>query len=199
MSCQPIGLSGHPSASAIGRGIAMVSGDCIRLGSDAGIRSERSTPTRWTRRISTQLVAAGDQTSGRGPSVDSFHPRARASSASPDALRTIFTAMHWPSTLGPVFAKSAAISPSRPDFSFDAVTTSGALVLQVVAPGGVGGRPIKYPATRSAPTRSVILVLALPRCDICVTSIAQQGDARKPPPASVKGPSRCLDQYLRRS
>src|SRR3954469_17155130 len=71
-SFQPIGFAGQPSASAIGFGIATVSGEfAIDCGSPSGTIVPVS-PFALTRSRLTQPLAAGVQTSGRGPSVASF-------------------------------------------------------------------------------------------------------------------------------
>ena len=90
-SLQPIGVAGQPSASAIGRGIATTSGVCAMLGSSAGTRSSLSWDVRSWRSSTAHDDAAGLHTSGRGPSIDSFHPRASACSAPPLALLTTAT------------------------------------------------------------------------------------------------------------
>src|SRR6266536_2060260 len=68
-SFQPIGLAGQPCACAIGLGIATTSGafaiDCV---SPSGT-IEPVSPLALTRSRFTQPLAAGVQTSGRGPSV----------------------------------------------------------------------------------------------------------------------------------
>src|SRR5256885_8333203 len=73
-SFQPIGLAGQPSASAIGFGMATVSGEvAIDCGSPSGTIDAES-PFALTRRRVTQPLAAGVHTSGRGPSGASFQP-----------------------------------------------------------------------------------------------------------------------------
>src|SRR6266542_1597357 len=101
-SVQPSFFLGHPSASAIGLGMAMTSGDAAILGTSAGTRRDLSVlAVRCSRRV-TQPEDAGVHTSGRGPSTDSCQPvgRARAVMASPDALLVTRTWTQRPSTCG---------------------------------------------------------------------------------------------------
>ena len=79
---QPIDVTGHPSAIAILRGIAITSGDCMMLGavwSESRLAAFRAA--RCWRRSSVQVVAAGAQTSGYVPSTRVSHPLASAASA----------------------------------------------------------------------------------------------------------------------
>src|SRR5215212_1392605 len=83
-SFQPIGFAGQPRASAIGLGMATVCGEfAIDSGSPSGT-IEPVSPFALTRSRLTQPLAAGVQTSGRGPSVASFQPFASACIATPD-------------------------------------------------------------------------------------------------------------------
>src|SRR6266571_4992557 len=82
---------GQPSASAIGRGIAITRGEAATLGTLGGISFGLSAlAVRCWSRV-THPEEAGDQTSGRGPSTASFQPRASAAIAAPDALVVTFT------------------------------------------------------------------------------------------------------------
>src|SRR6478736_9164271 len=86
-SDQPIGVSGQPSALAIGWGIANTNGV------DATEAKVGLSPTMFARSFAvrslrsrlTQVDAAGVQTSGAGPFADSSQPAARFDSAVPDA------------------------------------------------------------------------------------------------------------------
>src|SRR5436190_9293028 len=100
ISRQPSFFLGQPSASAIGRGIAITSGEAAIRGISGGTRLGRSLPRlRCCSRV-TQPEEAGDQTSGRGPSVASFQPRASAAIAAPDALVVTLTCTQRPPTCG---------------------------------------------------------------------------------------------------
>ena len=68
-SAQPSGLSGQPSASAIGFGMAMTSGVCAIDGVSAGTRSPLSWAAVRCCSSTDQDRDAGVQTSGRGPST----------------------------------------------------------------------------------------------------------------------------------
>src|SRR5688500_6608139 len=116
---QPIDASGQPRASAILRCIAMTYGDCMMLGA---VLSERRLDAfraaRWCARSSVHVVAAGVQTSGYVlPSMRGSQPRASASCAAPDALKTTLTLAQRPSIIGRVSLYSWAISLSSSDFS----------------------------------------------------------------------------------
>src|SRR6266542_2442996 len=78
ISVQPSFLPGQPSASAIGRGMAMTSGEAAIFGTSGG----------------TSL----------GRSADSCQPRASAAMASPDALEVTWTCTQRPSADGLVAA-----------------------------------------------------------------------------------------------
>src|SRR4029078_563255 len=90
-------------------------------------------PDRW-RSSDTQDEDAGVQTCGAGPpSVLSFQPAARASSAAPDALLMIFTSTHLPSKVRPLLLYRSATALSSADFSLDAATPSATQPLRVAA------------------------------------------------------------------
>src|SRR6266567_3556758 len=94
--------SGQPSASAIGLGMAMTSGDAAILGTSRGTSLGLSeVAVRCSSRV-THPEDAGVHTSGRGPSTDSCQPvgRARAAMAAPDALLVTWTWTQRPSTRG---------------------------------------------------------------------------------------------------
>ena len=101
-SPQPRAFLGHPNATAIGLGIAMTSGV---VAMDGGLtdpmRSGLSATEVFCRSRPVQELAAGDQTSGRGPSTDSSQPRARASAAPPLALLVTSTVTQLPPTRWP--------------------------------------------------------------------------------------------------
>src|SRR6266498_2323373 len=100
ISRQPSFFLGQPSASAIGRGIAITSGDAAIRGVSGGTRLGRSLrPPRCCSRV-TQPDEAGDQTAGLGPSVDSFQPLASAAIAAPDDLVVTLTCTQRPATWG---------------------------------------------------------------------------------------------------
>jgi hypothetical protein len=84
-SNQPIGVSGQPSAVAIGSGIASTSGVDVTEEDVAGTMFGRSLAVRSLRSRLTQVDAAGVQTSGAGPLTVSSQPAANAVSALPDA------------------------------------------------------------------------------------------------------------------
>jgi hypothetical protein len=94
-------LSGQPSASAIGFGMAMTSGVCAIDGVSAGTRSPLSWAAVRCCSSTDQDRDAGVQTSGRGPSTCSFQPRASASMAPPEALEVTWTSTQVPSTVRP--------------------------------------------------------------------------------------------------
>src|SRR6266511_4126880 len=101
-SAQPSFLPGHPSASAIGLGMAMTSGDaaifCTCGGTSLGLSE---VAVRCSSRV-TQPEDAGVHTSGRGPSTDSCQPAGLASAAmaAPDALLVTWIWTQRPSTCG---------------------------------------------------------------------------------------------------
>ena len=121
-SFQPMPLPGQPSASAIGFGIATTSGAfAIGCGSPSGTIDALSA-LALTRSRLTQPNAAGDQTSGRGPSTASFQPLASASLATPDDLLFTTTSTQCPATVRPLYA--FADSCMMPNFSGDETTFS---------------------------------------------------------------------------
>src|SRR5919197_5590331 len=101
ISRQPSFFLGQPSAAAIGRGIAITSGDAAILGMSGGTRPGRSLPRLRCCSNVTQPDEAGDHTSGRGPSVAWFQPLASAAIAAPDALVVTLTCTQRPPTCGP--------------------------------------------------------------------------------------------------
>src|SRR5512132_3531313 len=100
ISRQPSLRFGQPSASAIGRGIAITSGDAAIRGTSGGTRLGLSAPAPRCCSSVTQPEEAGDQTSGRGPSAASFQPLASAAMAAPDDLVVTLTCTQRPSTCG---------------------------------------------------------------------------------------------------
>src|SRR5437773_2124277 len=77
----------------------------------------------WSsRRI--QVLAAGSQASGRGPSIASSHPRASACSAAPEGFRVTVTSMQRSPTFGRLRSNSSESCTRRLDFSSDDVTAS---------------------------------------------------------------------------
>src|SRR5262245_44839639 len=100
MSDHPIGVFGHPSAWAIGRGMAITSGVSATRPTSAGTMFGLSWAARRCWRRTVHDEEAGVQTSGKGPSTDSSHPRARESMAPPEAFDTTSTAAHRPFTWG---------------------------------------------------------------------------------------------------
>src|SRR6266545_1419853 len=117
---QPIFSLGQPSASAIGRGMAITRGEAATLGTSGGTSLGRSALVVRCWSSVTQPDEAGDHTSGRGPSTDSFQPRASAAMAAPDALVVTLTCTQRPSTSSPRAAWSAAICLTSSAFSDDA-------------------------------------------------------------------------------
>ncbi len=83
-SDHPIGVSGQPSASAIGFGIAITRGVSMKDTASPAISGSPASARRWLR-IAPQLEDAGDQITGWG-SLSPDQPSARRSAASPDAL-----------------------------------------------------------------------------------------------------------------
>jgi len=116
-SDQPIAFLGQPSASAMGRGIAMVSGEVMIGGNSPSGTGEglSSAPVR-SRSMAGQTLAAGLHTSGRLPSVRSSQPRASASMAMPEFLESTWISTHLPS-IRRSSAKSSAACCSRPTLS----------------------------------------------------------------------------------
>ena len=100
-SAQPIGVSGHPRAFAIGSGIASTSGVDVTDSDVAGTMSGRSLAVRSLRSRLTHVDAAGVQTSGCGPSSLLSHPAASVASAAPDAIEVTTMSKHFPSTVRP--------------------------------------------------------------------------------------------------
>ena len=102
-SAQPIGVSGHPNAFAIGSGIASTSGvDVTESTPELSLtRFGRSLAVRSLCNRLTQVDAAGVQTSGDGPFRVSSHPAARLASAVPDAAEVTTMSKHFPSTVRP--------------------------------------------------------------------------------------------------
>jgi hypothetical protein len=87
---------------------------------------EASRPARCCCSRTVQLVDAGDQTSGRGPSTRSSHPRARASSAVPEGFDVTVTTTQAPEEARLSLLCASAISPSSAAFSCETETASGA-------------------------------------------------------------------------
>ena len=87
----------------------------------------RAGPSRFDNRlvtISSQLLVTGVHTSGRGPSLDSSHPRTSASAAAPDDLATTATSAQcpWTAVIGHEYAR--AISLRRSAFSEEDTTVT---------------------------------------------------------------------------
>src|SRR2546423_436180 len=85
----------------------MTSGDCIKLCATCGVMSSRSASLRSCVRRRSQVLAAGEHTSGRGWGSPT-HPRARERSAVAEAFCMTLTVPHFRSTAGgwDVFAVS---------------------------------------------------------------------------------------------
>ncbi len=97
-SFHPIWVSGHPSASAIGRGIAITRGDVAIEAASVGTTVGRSWARACSVATSPQADEAGDHTWGCGPSTSGSQPRASAVAAVPEPLRTTWATTHVPST-----------------------------------------------------------------------------------------------------
>jgi hypothetical protein len=102
MSANPIGVSGHPNASAIGFAMAIVSGVSMNdLASGGAIAFWPFTVSRWST-IAPQPRAAGDQMTGCGPlTLGSGHPLDSNVAAAPDAFFSMRAKTHWPFTFDP--------------------------------------------------------------------------------------------------
>src|SRR5215213_2244447 len=97
MSAYPMGVFGQPSASAMGRGMAMTRG--VRMnGRDAGACAGRpATESLWLR-IAPHALEAGDQMTGFVPLLaSSGQPSERSCMASPEDLRSTRTNEQPPS------------------------------------------------------------------------------------------------------
>ena len=82
MSAKPIGVSGHPRASAIGWGMAMTSGVSMN-----GVPAGASSAPARSLTMPAQPDAAGDQITGRVPLASGFgQPSTMSWAAPPDAL-----------------------------------------------------------------------------------------------------------------
>src|SRR5437763_10479345 len=92
MSAHPIGVAGHPSASAIGLGMAITRGvTWMGLASAGAIAGWPWSARRWLT-TAPHDDAAGDHTTGRGPFAGSSgQPEASRSAAAPDDLLSTFT------------------------------------------------------------------------------------------------------------
>ena len=123
-SPQPRAASGQPSASAIGRGMAMTSGEDTIDALSAGKMSGWSASRASSRAISIQALDAGLQTSGRGPSTASSQPRASASAAAPEDGRVTSTQEHDPATSRLAALYSPANVLTIACFSGEEATTS---------------------------------------------------------------------------
>src|SRR6478735_3423678 len=103
----------------MGWGIAMVSGVSMNGWASVGaIAGWPWSARRWLR-MAPHDEDAGDQITGRGPSVFSSHPPASNVWAAPDAFRWGRTKTHLPSTLSPSWLKDFASALRRSIFSGD--------------------------------------------------------------------------------
>src|SRR6478609_7121289 len=100
-SDQPIGVSGQPSAVAIGWGIANTNGEDVTDVDVAGRMFGRSFAVRSLFSRLTQVDAAGVQTSGAGPFAVSSQSAARFASAVPEAAGVTAMSKHLPLTVRP--------------------------------------------------------------------------------------------------
>src|SRR4051812_12467902 len=120
MSLQPIGVAGHPSAWAIGLGIAIASGvTCIGLASVGAIAGWPWSARRWLT-TPPQDDAAGDQTTGRVPSSGQLDDSRFA--AAPEDLLWTLTVVHPLSWAALLLLKSLASCVRSDTFSGELAT-----------------------------------------------------------------------------
>src|SRR5437868_3720341 len=122
----------------------ITSGERQRLGLLTGAIAARCWPASAWLSSRIHVTAAGDHTSGFGPSIESFQPAASACSVAPDFARTTRTLTHWWVAL-----KLPARSLSSCDFSSEEVTVIARL--EHAEPGTcVASKPVSTTATRAA-------------------------------------------------
>src|SRR5438067_7052971 len=117
MSAQPIGVAGHPSAWAIGRGIAMTSGVTWMGLASAGASGGWPWSARRWLTIAPHDAAAGDHTTGRGSDGSSGQPDDKRSAAAPDDFFCTFTVEQPLSWAALLLLKSLASWVSSDTFS----------------------------------------------------------------------------------
>src|SRR6476619_3753917 len=112
MSLQPSGLSGQPSASAIGWGMAMTSGVFMN-GVPLLAMAVSPLATSFWSSTAPQALDAGVQMTGAGLLPSVFQPSASAWAAAPDASECGLTKTHLPSTWALVWLNDWASEVSR--------------------------------------------------------------------------------------
>ena len=126
-SRQPTLVLGQPSASAIGLGMAITIGVVATLGYSRGISTACPLACWRSATWSAQVEAAGTQTSGRGPWVDSSQPAERAAAASAESVPRTWTSTQRSSTAGRRRSYSAAAWVTTPAWSGETTTWRGRL------------------------------------------------------------------------
>src|SRR5689334_12772619 len=123
MSLHPRALFGHPSASAIGWGMAMTRGVFMNgvpvlamVGSPLAVSCWSST--------APDALEAGVQMAGAGLLPSVFQPSASAWAAAPEASEWGLTNTHLPFTLARVWLNDWANEVSRSIFSVDMVRST---------------------------------------------------------------------------
>src|SRR5687768_7555671 len=87
-SANPIGVSGQPSASAIGRGMAITSGVTMNGLASGSVMARPPLAVRRWFTTAPHERAAGDQITGRGPfAASSGQPLVSRSAPTPDDMR----------------------------------------------------------------------------------------------------------------
>ncbi len=159
MSLQPMSASGQPSASAMGWGMAMTSGVTMKGCPSPTIGGSPASLSR-SLRTGPHVLAAGDHTTGRGPSACSSQPPASACMAPPDALRCGRTKTQRPfDSARSLSLNSRASSVRSAIFSDD---TAMSTVMQ--SPGSAPARPaVSSPLPSSLPSSDRLQLVAASR------------------------------------
>jgi len=112
-----------------------------------------------TRSRFTQPLAAGVQTSGRGPSVASFQPFASARMAMPEDLERTMTSAQCPATVRPLYAFAA--SWTIPNFSGDEAMLSA-----------TASEPVHFGACAPSPPVLSLVQILIPMISPAATTMA---------------------------
>ena len=153
----PSGVCGYPRASAIGRGIAITSG--VSMNDLPGVVTYAALPPSARRWSSTapQVLADGDQMTGRGPFTLGFGQSAASNdAAAPDDCFCTLTRTQLPPALASLesskrFARSVSSSSFSGDVAIGTVTQPpAAKALVALAP------TTAVPASRAVAIRIVI-------------------------------------------
>src|SRR5688572_5979719 len=122
-----MGVSGHPRAWAMGRGMAITSGVSMNDLAPAGATALSPLLASCWFTTAPQELAAGDQMTGFGPSAaSSVQPLTSAVAPAPEDLRCTRTTTQPPSRAPSLELKVAASSVSSSTFSGELATSTAA-------------------------------------------------------------------------